>query len=78
MKTSATNAVVLNLAKLRTNASGRKISICRRMKYCIPRSLAQFVMAMTKAWRFSDTKMIYAATKPIWEIAIDERMARRM
>ena len=78
MNTSATSAVVLNLARFRTNAKGRKIAICMRIKYCMPSLVAQSVMAVTNADRFSETKMMYALTKPIWETTMDVRMARRI
>lgn len=75
MNASATSAVVLSFARLRIRASGRKMTICSRMKYWIPRRVAHFVMAMTKACKFSATKMVYAETKPIWDTAIEDRMA---
>ena len=75
MKTSATSAVVLSFARLRMRANGRKMIICRRMKYWMPSSVAQLVMARVNDCKFSETKMMYALTKPIWEIAIEERIA---
>lgn len=64
MNASAISAVVLSLAKLRISARGRKMTICRRIKYCIPSSLAQFVIARVNDCRFSETNIMYAETKP--------------
>ena len=44
----------------------------------MPISFTQLVIANTKAWRFSETKMMYALTKPIWETTMDERIAKRI
>lgn len=49
MKASATSAVELNLAKLRTRASGKKIINCTKMKYWMGSSVTQFVTPKTKA-----------------------------
>jgi hypothetical protein len=49
MKPSAMSAVVLNLAKLRTRASGKKTINCTRMKYWIGSSVKQFVKPNKKA-----------------------------
>ena len=36
------------------------------------------VTAITKACRFSETKIMYALTKPICETVMEERMAKRI
>lgn len=51
---------------------------CNRMKYCIPSVVAQFVTAVTNADRFSETKMMYALTKPSCETTIELRIAYRI
>ena len=74
MNPSAMSAVELSLARSRTSARGRKTTISITMKYCTGMSFAQLVTPRTKAWRFSATKIVYAATKPSWEMTIELRI----
>ena len=78
MNASATRAVVLNFARFLTSARGKKISVWTNMNHWIPSELAQCVIALTKAERFSETKMMYALTKPSCEMVIEVKMAKRI
>ena len=49
MKPSAMSEVKLNLAKLRTRASGKKTINCTKMKYWMGICIAQFVTPKTRA-----------------------------
>jgi hypothetical protein len=48
---SATRAVVLSFARLRTRARGRKITSCRRIKYSTGQDVAQLVIPSTNAYK---------------------------
>lgn len=90
---SAIKAVVLNFARLRTRASGKKTMSWAKIRYWMGTIRTHLVTAPTNAChdiclrrqekaendiltcKFSATKMVYAETKPSWEIVIDVRMA---
>ena len=68
-------AVNDNFVRFLYNANGVKIGAWIKMKMMVGNAKFDSETAVTKAFRFSATNTVYADTKPICDIAIDDKIA---
>lgn len=71
------SAVELNLAKLRTRASGKNTINCTRMKYWTGISVKQFVTPKTKAWNGGGLVSELMDIRPGWMGLLGDSPQRR-